>query len=318
MITTVISATLIGAAIFSIGYGLITKDNETRQAGITIGLIFGAIGLVLLAVKSHKQVDSQEVSIPVKFGQAGEPVSAGTVWAAPWTVWHDLPAREVTINFEGNSEKAQQNGTDDITMQTEGGGGFDMDARVRYQIDKERASEVWRKLGTGYEQNVVIPASRECIRDASVGISLVDAITSGRTTIAQSANECLVKKVEDVYGINIIGVELGGTKVPDSVQEAINAKQTAEQSVQQAQDEAKRRRIEAAAKSDAAQIETCGAVEVDGVLRPDPECRGALTDRYLELQRIENIGKADTIVVVDEDAVGSGSQVLVDAKGAAG
>lgn len=53
----------------------------------------------------------------------------------------------------------------------------------------------------------------------------------------------------------------------------------------------------------------------DAELKPDPECKGALTEEFLELKRIENIGKADTIVVVDEQAVKDGSQVIIAPEG---
>lgn len=302
--------------------GCLVAGVATRH--VLAGGVAAAVILVLgIAALTLEQVDEGNVAIPVTFGKAGQPVGPGVHFAAPWTNYVEMNTREQVISFEGDDPNREALGIDDITMQTQGGGGFDLDARVRVALPVPVASDVWRTLGTGYVEAVVIPSGRECIRDASVNMGLTEAITTGRPEIADRSEDCLRIKLTDAYGIRVIGVELGGTQVPPEVQSAINAKQGAEQQRQAAEIELERARIdadrqsvEAKATSDAEQIIACGAsVDDNGKVVPNETCEDQFSDEYLDWLYIQQLDSVDTLIVVDREIISGGSQIILDTSG---
>lgn len=296
--------------------------SEMRALSFAVAAMVGAIGLGVLTVN---QVDEGNAAVPVTFGKAGEAVGPGVHFAAPWTTYEELSTRERVINFSGDSPEREAAGLDDITMQTRGGGGFDLDARVRISLPRSAATNVWKTIGTSWEQAVVIPSGRECLRDSAVELDLTEAITTARPQIANAAEECLILKLTEPYGIRVIGVELGGTTVPAEVQSSINAKQGAEQArqaaligLEQARIDAQKQSVEAKATSDAEQIIACGAtIASDGSIVPNEICEDQFSDEYLDWLYINQLQNVDTLIVVDREIASSGS-VIIDTTGSAG
>ena len=324
---------LILLAIVLAGVGaFIGSDSGDGFVGFIIG---GGIGAVILAIGfafiTIETVEEGHVAVKVTFGVADdEPLEPGWHFVMPWSNLVEMSTREQVISFEGDDPEDEALGLDDITMQTEGGGGFDLDARLRVALPREQAVEIWRTLGTNYQGAVIIPSGRECIRDASVEMDLTAAITTGRSQIASNSEACLEAKLTDAYGIRVIGVELGGTDVPQAVQTAINDKQAAEQGRQAAEFELERKRIEAEgvvvdakAISDAEQIVACGATEqvtVDDqgnevvTIIPNEECEDQFSEEYLEWLFLQQLGQVDQLIVVDP-RVADGANVLLNTGG---
>ena len=253
---------------------------------------------------------------------------------APWVSLVEFSTREQVIAFEGDDPAREARGLDDISMQTRGGGSFDLDARIRIRVPDDKVVDVFRILGTDYNAQATIPSGRECLRDASVGMDLTDAITTGRTEIARISADCLAAKLTEPYGIEIVGVELGGTTVPERVQEDINAKQGAEQARQTAEIElqtariqAARQAVEAKATSDAEQIIACGGtiqvIEVDGeqveTVVPNATCEDQFSDEYLQWLWITTLPEVDAnVTILDPRLTGPGEVLLTVPAGGAG
>ncbi len=304
-------------------FGIIVAGVATKRAPIAFAAA-AVLGVAGTATLTFNQVEEGNAAVPITFGRAGEAVGPGVHFVAPWTKYVEFSTREQVIKFEGDAPEREALGLDDITMQTEGGGGFDLDARVRVALPEAAATQVWKELGQSYNDSVVVPASRECLRDSAVGMSLTDAITSKRPQIAALAETCLIEKLTMPYGIRVIGVELGGTTLPAEVQDSINAKQGAEQERQAAligldksRIDAQRQSVEAKATSDAEQIIACGATVVKNdegveIIVPNEECEDQFSDEYLDWLWIQNMKEIDTLVVVGRDITDANTQLILD------
>ena len=297
---------LILGAIGLTAYGLIDFEKETLKQNRKWWL---GVPLLLLFVLTFcfKQVEEGKAAVPVNLGVAGDAKGAGVTIDWPWVKYVDMSVREEVLNFEGNSEEKKALGLDDISLQTKGGGGFDLDARVRIQLPQNAATDVWKQLGSDYVTQAAIPASRECLRDAAVELNLTEAITTARPTIAKKASDCLRGKLTDTYGINVISVELGGTEIPADVKKSIDAKQAAEQNrqaaltkLEQAKIDAKKKAVQARGTSDSERIIACGyTTDAEGEIAPNVTCEKQFSEEFLQWELYQKLPDVEKVIIVD-------------------
>ena len=331
ILVTLVAATIGGAVLYQL-----SRDSTSygrRGRGSTLAGVGGFVGsgavvfFLMWLIVTWETVDEGNVAVKVTWGQADDDhVTPGVHFVAPWTNLVEFSTREQVIAFEGDEPEREAKGLDDVSMQTKGGGSFDLDARVRIRLPKDKAVEVFRTLGTDYNDQATIPSGRECLRDASVDMELTHAITNGRSEIAQIATDCLETKLTEPYGIVIVGVELGGTDLPGDVQVAIDAKQAAEQArqteainLEKAKDTAARKTIEAKATSDAERIIACGGkvetVKVDGEdverVVPNEVCERQFSEEFLEWLWITTLPDVEANVTVLDPRLLEGSDPLV-------
>jgi regulator of protease activity HflC (stomatin/prohibitin superfamily) len=202
-----------------------------------------------------------------------------------------------------------------------------VDATLLYRLEPDRATDVYREVGTDFSGKLVQPTARSCIRSVFAGYDMVSAATVALPEVSEGITRCIADQIEPV-GISVVDFQLRDVTLGADVQAAIDAKVSAQQKAESQQFEvatAERQadiaRIKAGARADAAEILACGGtvetVERDGttvdVVVPNPaeSCTAPqLTSEMLQydyiqaLREIINSPNNSTIVVPEGQDLG--------------
>lgn len=136
-----------------------------------------------------------------------------------------------------------------------------------YHLMSDQAAQVFRLLGTNYEEVVVKPSFRAAIRGITVKHEAKDLYTSSREMVASEIFQDLETDMHK-RGLVVEKILLRRIQLPQSVVEAINSKLAADQEAQRMkfvlakeQQEAERKRIEAQGIQDFQRIVSQGISE---------------------------------------------------------
>lgn len=128
---------------------------------------------------------------------------------------------------------------------------------ILYNVVPALVPQILRTIGTGYETNMILPVFRSSVADVSARYFAKDMHTGERTTIEKAIKDQMMIYLAD-KGISIEAVLLKSIKLPASLSKAIEEKLEAEQQaqrmefvLQQARQEAERKKIEATGVKDA-------------------------------------------------------------------
>lgn len=139
-----------------------------------------------------------------------------------------------------------------------------LETSLLYRLDARRASEVYQTIGPDYATVLVTPNFRSVMRAVTAAHTASALYSEAREQVAQQMIEQL-KKVLEPRGVIVENVLLRDIKLPETLKNAIEAKQQSEQEAQRMQfvlqkerQEAERKRIEAQGVSDFQRIVTQG------------------------------------------------------------
>lgn len=165
-------------------------------------------------------------------------------------------AHTVTDDSEGAIRARSKEGLD-ITA----------DVTVQFRIDRAKADILHKELGRNYIQTVIRPQVRSKVRDAIGQFNAADLISTQRQEVEAKVTDAL-KTEFSRNNLILDSVLLRELKIPDSVAQAIEQKQTAEQQVaveknklQQANIAAQRTVVEAEAQAKASVAKAKGEAE---------------------------------------------------------
>lgn len=142
-----------------------------------------------------------------------------------------------------------------------------LEVSVLFHLDPEKANEVYKTIGTNYDEIILRPQFRSVIRSVTAGYEAKALYTSEREKLAQNIRKTLDSLVAP-RGIVIESTPLRDIKLPQRLAEAIEEKLKAEQESQRMQFilekeklEAERKRIEAKGIADFQEIVSRGISE---------------------------------------------------------
>jgi regulator of protease activity HflC (stomatin/prohibitin superfamily) len=137
---------------------------------------------------------------------------------------------------------------------------MNLDTSLIYQLNPDKAAEVFQKTGANYETVVIEPMLRAAIREATASHSANALYTGEREMVAKQVQDQLVTQLVP-RGIVVENVLLRDIQLPATLKASIESKQQAEQEalamsfrLQKETQEAQRKRIEAAGIRDFQQI----------------------------------------------------------------
>jgi regulator of protease activity HflC (stomatin/prohibitin superfamily) len=164
---------------------------------------------------------------------------------------------------------------------------------ILYNIEPNKAPDILRNIGNNYESNVILPVFRSAVADVTAQFFAKDMHTGQRSTIETAIEERMSAMLVD-RGINIEAVLIKSIQLPVNLSRAIEEKLEAEQRalrmqfvLQEAQQEAERRRIEAEGVRDAQNIISQGldpqilqfkSIEAFLTLAQSPNTKVIITD----------------------------------------
>jgi regulator of protease activity HflC (stomatin/prohibitin superfamily) len=239
--------------------------KELSDDRISIAGILGAIAVCIIvlyvlllaadfvfgwgAFAPFVQVPAGQVAVQDTFGNVdNKALVSGLQWKNPLTS---------TINFNTKTQALELSGLNVLTSE---GLQVGVHATVLMHIDPQKAPELYKTVGGDYNGVLTMPEIRAVIRDEIALYKAEGIYSNERGRIAATTNKKLNDRL-NARGIYVESVLIRDVDLPESIAEAIQRKQTAQQQIQQSQFEldnakiqAEKARVEAQGKADALAI----------------------------------------------------------------
>jgi len=278
IIVIVVSVLLIVSAISAGKRG----DMRSAQMGLygKIGVVLGA---VLILASGIRIIGPGEVGVMDLFGKVlDRELHSGVNLVNPLVNVHtfSIKTREMQETMNVPSKEGLQ---------------VDLDVSILYRMKPDDASEIFRTIGTNFEDVVIIPNFRSSARNVTVQFDARALYTSGREIITQSLLNDLQVALEE-RGIIIEKVLIRGIRLPETVTSAIEEKLKADQEAQKMVFLVQREELEAQRKK----------VEAEGISEANKIIAQGLTSGYIQWYRIEMLKQLvnspnNTIIIIPDD-----------------
>ena len=205
------------------------KNKNIRIIGIIV------IAVVILLASSVRIVESGEVGVRVRFGKASnQPTHEGINLKIPFIEQikkMNIRVQKIEVTTSSSSKDLQD---------------VEMSLAVNYQIDKKKAVNLYKNVGSNYDEVILEPAIEEGIKAVTSKYTAEELITN-RSEVSKQCREELDKKVSK-YGLSINDFNITNFNFSKEFNKAIEEKQVAEQKVLTAKQELEKERIEAEKK----------------------------------------------------------------------
>lgn len=224
----------------------LAADYSDMRGGMVRRGVLAVVALVLLIVAANSIacVGTGHVGVVTMFGRVtGRTMSEGIHVVNPVARIHELDIKTQEVK-----ERTSVPSKEGLIMGVE--------ASVLYHLEPERAAEVFRTVGTGYSDVLLVPNFRSAIRAVTASNNASALYSDSREEIAQRILAELRTQVQP-RGLHIENVLLRDLQLPEALKQAIEAKQQAQQDAQRMEfvllkerQEAERKRVEAAGIKD--------------------------------------------------------------------
>jgi len=246
-------------------FDLATSSREHRPRIRVFGLgLLAMVTLAILGMNSVACVRTGHVGIVTVFGRVtGTTMSEGIHPVNPLARVHELDIKTQEVK-----ERAAVPSREGLIM--------GLEASVLYHLDPARAAEVYQRVGTEYRDVLLVPNFRSAIRAVTSANLASTLYSDAREAIAQQILADLQAQVQP-RGVVIENVLLRDLQLPDTLKQAIEAKQQAQQEAQRMEFVLQRERQEAERK----RVEAQGIKDFQNVVTE------GISDKLLEWKGIE-------------------------------
>ena len=199
--------------------------------------IFEKIGvavviLVVLVIFSTTVIGVGEVGLKVRFGQVvGQPLTSGVHMKFPVidsVKKFDTKVQKIEVQTNGASKDLQ-----DVSMSV----------AVNYGINPMEVQNLYSQVGTKYERIILEPSINEALK-AVVSQYTAEELITKRQEVSINMAETLSNKL-DSYGILVNNINILDLSFSKAFNDAIEAKQVAQQNALKAEQDLERIKIEA-------------------------------------------------------------------------
>lgn len=253
---TVIGLFVLGAGVVAAIYGAAVRQAWLRNSAIGVALL-GLLAASFAVVPAGQTGVVFNVFGGVQESELGEGFHVVLPLLQQVTL---LSARNQAVEFNRSDN-------DDIPALSREGLQITTDATIRFRIDPGQADAIYQTLGTDYENTLIRPQVRSVIRDRIAQYNAAEVISTQRTELQQGIKDTLSQELSK-GNIILIDVLLRDIRIPESISQAIEEKQRAEQQVQVEENRkrqsliaAERRVIEAEGERDATIARAEGAAQ---------------------------------------------------------
>ncbi|PLX28840.1 hypothetical protein C0581_00940 [Candidatus Parcubacteria bacterium] len=264
--------------------------NPRNKAKIGFWVVIAIVFLIFLSFASAFWVviDAGETGVRSFFGKVRDSeFHSGFHLKNPLEKITKMNIRTQEYTMSVTQGEGQRYGSDVITALTKEGLSVDLDITVLYRLIEEKASDVYRDVGLGYDEVIIRPQIRSVIREVIAQYDAKDIYSEKRQEAAQIIADRLKEKL-DPRGIEVEDVLLRHVELPADLAQSIQLKLQAEQEAQRydfllqtEQKEAERKVIEAEGQRDAQQI-----------------INQSLTSHYLNYLYIQNLQDREGTIYV--------------------
>jgi|SRR5215469_9762423 len=243
-------------------YGVQRQMNVGGLSRVVFGIVILLV-LFFMGACSVTKVDTGNVGVLTKFGRVtGDVLPEGIHLIDPLK-----SSNQLSVRTQEQKETASVPSSEGLIMTLE--------ASLLFHLDKDRAADVYQRLGSDYQIKIVEPTLRSAMREATSSHGANALYTGEREQVAKEIESNLASQLS-ARGIVVEKVLLRDIQLPDSLKRSIELKQAAEQEslamqfkLQKEKQEADRKRIEAQGIKDfqtiVAQGITPGLLEWKGI-----------------------------------------------------
>jgi regulator of protease activity HflC (stomatin/prohibitin superfamily) len=179
---------------------------------------------------------------------------------------------------------------------------------MNYHIDGQFASDLFQRVGTDFAAKIIDPAFNDFIKTVVPDYSVND-ILAKRDEIRSLAKQQLAANLAQ-YHIIVDDIYIANIAFSDSFQQAIEAKQVAQQQVQTEQQILAQKQIQAQQAVAAAKGQADATVTLaDGQAKANALLSASLTDEILQYQYIQKLTDKITVMLLP-----SGNGTIFDLK----
>jgi regulator of protease activity HflC (stomatin/prohibitin superfamily) len=296
--------------------GRITTDRRSGpvpKAHIlkgVVGAVIGALILVAGVSAPFVEVPAGNVGVVTNFGS----VQSGTL-APGLHIVVPIVQHVAIIDTRVQPHQFQEIDAASAEYQT-----VKLTGVMNYHVDGEFASDLFQRVGTDFASKVIDPAFNDFIKTV-VPAYKVDQILGARDEIRSKAKEALAGNLAQ-YHIIVDDIYIANISFSDAFQQAIEAKQVAQQQVQTETQILAQKKIQAEQAVAQAQGQADSNVKLaegqaaatialaEGQAKANERLAASLSDQILQYQYIQKLTDKITVMLVP-----SGNASIFDLKG---
>jgi len=231
---------IIGLLIF-IAYN--REENDWKVSHLHC--LWGLFGLLIIIPGFIGNVETGEVGIKTRWGQVvSTNLNEGLQIKAPW---EEIIKMNIKVQKYEN-EVGLSSSSKDLQVLN------DIIVAVNYQLEGDKAVELYRNVGENYAETILLPAIQESVKSVLSQYTAEEIVTK-RSEIANDINNNLSDKLKE-YGIISLSVAIKNFDFSAEYNAAIERKVVAEQEVQTSKQQLERAKIDAETKKVQAQAES--------------------------------------------------------------
>mgnify|MGYP001858708224 CR=1 FL=1 len=236
------------------------------KSKVILGIIIGVIILaVIIIIASITTVPTGYVGIKTRFGQVQEDmIQEGFNFKAPFIekiVKIDCRTQKYEVTTEASSKDLQKVNNIKIV--------------VNYNVDKTKANQLYKSVGSNYQTVLIEPAILESIKQGMSQYTAEELITK-RSEVSDVIMNLLKEKLEK-KGVLVSALNITDLSFSEEFDKAVEEKQIVEQETQKAQYELEKAKVENEKK-----VENAKA-DAEVMKQQNKE----ITDEYLKLKELE-------------------------------
>ena len=196
--------------------------SEGKAVFITI---FGIVAVVLMFfVSPFTVVDTTEQAVVVRIGELDRTLGEGFHWKTPFI--------EKVIKFDVTTKK--------IEVEEISAASFDLQevgmvVAVQYNIEAEGVEDLYREYKTGVRRAVIDPAIQDAVKHGTSQFT-AEALITQRSEVKDAIETALRERLAEVH-VRVSNVDIVNFQFSDSFNASIEAKVTAEQDAQKAEND---------------------------------------------------------------------------------
>ncbi|MCL2772430.1 MAG: SPFH domain-containing protein [Oscillospiraceae bacterium] len=218
------------------------KSGKFKSTGIIIIIVLLLILLIVAALNSYTIVPSGHTGVITKFGKVDT-----VVLDAGFHLKNPITTKVIMID---NRVLKSQSESDSVSKDLQR---IISTIAINYRVDKNQSANLYQNVGTDAETVIINPSVQECVKSVTAKFTAEELITN-RQSVSDQMKESLDAKLAS-YGIVVEMVNIVNFGFSDEFNQAIEAKQVAQQQALKAEQDLERIKVEAQQKVAEAQGE---------------------------------------------------------------
>lgn len=225
----------------------------------------GLLPLLLILFSCFATVQTGEIGVKTRFGKiVGTTANEGIVFKLPY---EKLQKVNIKVQKYENKEELSTS-TKDMQIVEH------IKVSVNYQINGDKAVDLYKNVGINYQTTVLEPTIQETIKSVISKYTAAELVTK-RSEVALDINETLNERLIN-YEITSIAVAINNFDFSDAYNQAIEKKAVAEQEAQTSKNQLEKAKIDAERKK----------VEAEGEAAANKTKEKTLTDNIIKQEFI--------------------------------